>query len=395
LHRNLKANLPDLAMTIKPASSPHNFSRPTWAEIDLSALCWNLDQLVAAAAGTPVIAVVKANAYGHGAVEVGQALLAHADKVRMLAVASVDEGRQLRAAGIEAPILLLSAILAEEAEAVVDARLTATVFTREVAAVLNAAGTARGRVVPVHFKVDTGLGRLGVWHCEAPALYRELSELPQLKIEGFYTHFASADEEDDAITLAQLQAFDRVLDELKPESAHGRPILHAANSAGLLRFPAARYDLVRPGIALYGAWPAEVVRRDDVQLKPVMTLRSRVTSVQHVTVGKALSYGATWRATRTSRVALVPVGYADGYLRHLSNCGEVLIGGVACPVVGRVTMDQILVDITELPSNVSPGENVTLFGSGLPVESVAEKAGTIAYEILCGIAPRVPRIYVQ
>lgn len=389
-------------MTIDSSASSPSFSRPTWAEINLSALRWNLDQLVATAGGCAVLAVVKANAYGHGAVAVTRALLARSTPgcvANMLGVASVDEGRQLREVGIEAPILLLSAILPEEANAVVEAGLTATVFTREVAVALDAAGAAHDRVVPVHLKTDTGMSRLGVWHCEAPAFFRELSQFGHLKVEGFYTHFACADEADETMTLAQLQAFERVLDECginyRSTPADHRPVVHAANSAALLRFSRARFDMVRPGIALYGAWPSDEVRNTAVQLKPVMTLRSRITSVQSVPRGKSVSYGATWRAEQNSRVAVVPVGYADGYSRRLSNKGEVLIRDVFCPVVGRVTMDQILVDCTHLVPNVAIGENVTLFGSGLPVEDVAARAGTIAYEILCGVAPRVPRVYVE
>jgi alanine racemase len=201
------------------------------------------------------------------------------------------------------------------------------------------------------------------------------------------------------LTLNQLRAFGRVLDEcaLVPGGtpADGRPLIHAANSAGLLRFRAARFDMVRPGLALYGAWPADAVRSEGVQLKPVMTLRSRVTNVQQIPRGRTVSYGATWRATVDSRLALIPVGYADGYSRHLSNRGEVLIRGLRCPVVGRVTMDQVLVDCTHLIPNVQVGEDVTLFGNGLPVEDVAGRAGTIAYQILCGVASRVPRVYVR
>ncbi|HVF10283.1 MAG TPA: alanine racemase [Abditibacteriaceae bacterium] len=378
---------------------PPHFSRPAWAGIDLEALQSNVRELSRVLEpSTGILAVIKANAYGHGAVPIARALLdqtstSPSSRVQMLCVASVDEGLQLRAAGIAAPILLLSAILPDEAYSAVAARLTPTVFTRELAAALDAAGGVLGCVAEAHLKIDTGMGRLGIWHCEAPAFYASLQEYSRLRVTGIYTHFACADEPVDAMTTVQSAAFQSALREccITESSASGRSVIHACNSAALLRYPQAHGDCVRPGLALYGVLPTAT---SGTGLRPVMTLKARLTSVKTVAVGATISYGATWRAQRPSCIATVPVGYADGYPRSLSNRAQVLVRGTLCPLVGRVTMDQILIDCTNLVPNVEVGESVTLFGSDLPVADVAAWAGTIPYEILCGIAPRVPRVYV-
>jgi len=391
--------MPIAHSTDDPQQPPH-FSRPTWAAIDLEAVRWNVGELCRVPGpSTAILAVIKANAYGHGAVQVARALLdqnsnSPSCRVQMLCVASVDEGLQLRAAGIAAPILLLSAILPDEARVAVEARLTPTVFTRELAVALNAAAEEFGTTAEAHLKIDTGMGRIGVWHCEAPAFYASLKKLPRLRLTGIYTHLACADEPDDSMTSAQIAAFKSVLRQcgITKSSEAGRgPLVHASNSAALLRHPEAHFDAVRPGLSLYGVLPLPAA---DVALRPAMTLQARVTNVKMVAVGATISYGATWRAPRASCIATVPVGYADGYPRSLSNRAQVLVRGVLCPLVGRVTMDQILVDCTNLKPNVKIGEIVTLFGHGLPITDVADWAATIPYEILCGIGQRVPRVYV-
>jgi len=289
---------------------PAQFSRPLWARIDLAALRSNARELCRRSGlRTAIFAVIKANAYGHGAVPVARALLdendaALSEKVRMLCVASVDEGLQLRVAGIAAPILLLSAILPDEARAAVAARLTPTVFTRELAAALDAAGAALGVTAQAHFKIDTGMGRLGVWHCDAPALYKSLQEFRHLRLRGIYTHFAGADEPDDNMTLGQLAAFNSALRECgiaNSSRTNGGMMVHACNSAALLRHPEAHFDGVRPGLALYGVLP---VAAPDVSLRPVMTLQARITHLKTVQAGATISYGATWR--RLARRASPP-----------------------------------------------------------------------------------------
>ncbi len=266
----------------------------------------------------------------------------------MLAVASVDEGRELRESGVQKPILLLSALLPAEADAVVESRLTPTVWTHELARALDGAAQKRDSKLKIHFKIDSGMNRLGAHPCEAAREWEVISRLENLEIEAVYTHFARADEDDD-FSAVQLARFDEFCTQIELPPTILR---HAANSAGALRFPNAHFDAVRTGIALYGAHPCPELA-PEVKLKPVMTWRARITALRNVARGAGVSYGSTWIAPRDSRIATLPVGYADGYLRSLSNCGQVLIGNHIAPVVGRVTMDQILVDVTEISANTS------------------------------------------
>ena len=363
------------------------FSRPNWAEINLDALRHNARALSAHAAPASVLAVIKAGAYGHGAFRVANALQRE-DSVTHLGVASVDEGLQLRSLGIRMPILLLSALLPEEIGEVVRAELTPTVFTLPMAQAVQNEAQRQNRRVEVHFKVDTGMGRLGANWDEAVSLWRQLQTFEHLNLAGIYTHLACADEDPDELSATQIARFERVLSEI---SAPQNVLRHATNSAGTIRYPQAHYDLVRPGLALYGAHPCPGVG-PAIELQPVMSWKARITSVKTIAAGQSVSYGAQWVAAHKSQIAIVPCGYADGYFRSLSNRGEVLINGLKYPVVGRVTMDQIMVDVTEQP--VTIGDEVVLFGEGLPVEEVAGRAGTIAYELLCSVSVRVPRVDV-
>ena len=374
------------------------FSRPNWAHVDLDALRHNARVLAQLSAPARLICVVKADAYGHGALPVARALQ-ELPAMEMLAVASVDEGAQLRAGGIEKPILLLSALLPQEARDAAFHDLTPTIWTIELAAAWSDAARAAGRELSAHFKVDTGMARLGVPWCDAVARWRALQRFGGINWCGVYTHFASADEADADFSALQLQRFEQFLDAARIEAPTLR---HAANSAAQLRFARARLDAVRPGLALYGAhpYPHPQLRSqfhspadEPLDLRPVMTRLARVTEVREVSAGQSVSYGATWRAGRDSRLAVVACGYADGYLRALSNCGEVLVGGARFPVVGRVTMDQILVDVTDAAPPIVIGAPVTLWGRNLPVEEVAARANTISYELLCAVSARVPRVY--
>ena len=366
-----------------------NFSRPNWARIDLGALAHNARALAANAAPARLICVIKANAYGHGAVAVAQTL-SELPVVEMLAVASVDEGAQLRAADIETPILLLSALLPAEAIDAAQYQLTPTIWTRELAAAWSDATQKFGRALPAHFKVDTGMNRLGVPACEAVARWRELQRFPDIEWRGVYTHLACADDEDDEMSALQLQRFEQFTSEAQLAE---NVLKHTGNSAAQLRYKLSHFDAVRPGLALYGAHPCADLCQNPIDLKPVMTRLARVTALREVAAGESVSYGATWRAPDAARVAVVACGYADGYLRALSNRGEVLINGARFPVVGRVTMDQILVDVTAATPNVRIGAEVILWGAGLPIEEVANRADTISYELLCAVSARVPRVY--
>ncbi len=389
----MRFSSPPVPSTASPparyASPPTNkapFSRPTWAEIDVSALRHNVALLAQLAAPAQVLAVLKANAYGHGTGIVAPVLDA-LPEVAMLGVASVDEGFALRELGIQKPILLLSAMLPEEARSAVRARLTPTIWTRELGLALQQAAKLEQTRADFHFKLDTGMGRLGALAPEAKRDFKSLLALDRLDLRGVYTHLSCADEPDDELSALQLQRFGAFLEEVEPAPGVLR---HAANSAASIRYPRARFDMVRPGIALYGSnpWPEK-----DLDLKPVMTWKARVTNLKTVPRGATVSYGATWRAPKTTRLAVVSCGYADGFRRSLGERAHVVINGEKCPVVGRVTMDQIMVDTGEAPVHL--GDEATLFGRELPVEEMAAWAQTISYEILCGVSSRVPRLPVS
>ena len=379
---------------LAPASTcPAPRSRPIWAEIDLAAYAHNL-RVLRQLCGVPLLCVLKADAYGHGADLLSRVVERPGRGATMIGVASVDEGAALRTLGVHRPILLLSAILAEEAGAAVDFGLTPTVFSPDVAIALHNEGAWRGRDVPIHVKIDTGMHRLGVPWQEAPEFFRRLRVLDRLRVAGIYTHFACADS-DPRFTERQRRRFLCALND-SPISwdEDDRPILHAANSAGAIGFPHARFDMVRPGIASFGL---SCGLRHDLYLRPVMSLRARITHEQSIARGASVSYGAAWRASRASRIATVSAGYADGYPRLVSGRAQVLVRGRRVPVVGRVTMDQILVDVSGVPARV--GEVVTLWGRDgeeeISADEVAGWAQTIGYEITCGVAARVRRVAVN
>ena len=371
--------------------------RPAWAEIDLEAIRHNASVLAAAAAPASLCAVVKARGYGHGAVEVAAAAMAGG--ARQLAVALVEEGRELRAAGIAAPVLILSEPPADAMAEVVDAGLTPTVYTRPALEALVAAvrrPARRTRPYPVHIKVDTGLHRGGATPDDAVALAAAVAAEPALHLEGFWTHFAVADEPDRDFTGRQLDRFDAALGRLA-EAGVTPGVRHAANSAGALWHPRARYDMVRCGIALYGLAPAP----DGgplPDLRPALSVRARVSYAKTVAAGEALSYGLRYTVSEDSVVATVPLGYADGVPRRLSAAGgQVLVGGRRRPMAGTVTMDQLLVDCGP-GAAVRAGDEVVLIGAqgdeSISAWEWAERVDTIAYEVVCGISGRVPRFYV-
>ena len=366
------------------------------ADIDLDAVRHNVEQLRATVAPSGLWAVVKANGSGHGAVDVARAALdGGADG---LCVALVQEGLELRDEGITAPILLLSEQPLTATSDIVRGDLTATVYTTEyVDALAMAAGDA-GRVdVAVHVKVDTGMQRVGVDPAGTAALIDHVVEhAPTLRVDGIFTHLAVADDPTDPFTNTQLERFDRLLDEL----ADAAPaIVHAANSAAALAAPAARRSFVRAGIAIYGISPGAGVDHLSTTLRPALSLRARVSFVKAVRAGSRISYGLRHTFERDTTVATVPIGYADGVPRRLSTVGgEVLIGGRRCPIVGVVTMDQLMVDCGP-DAAVATGDEVVLIGTQdgprgverIRAEDWADALDTIGYEIVCGIGPRVPR----
>ena len=373
------------------------WSRKAWAEVDLDAIAENCATLAALAAPAALCAVVKAGAYGHGAVPVARAALRGG--ARWLAVALVEEGIALREAGIDVPVLLLSEPPAEVMAAAAAGRLTPTLYTaRGVEAARRAAAALPGGPpVRVHVKVDTGMHRVGADPPDALAVAAAVDASRELHLEGVWTHLAAADEpEHDAFTAEQLRRFADVLNRL--EQAGIRPdLVHAANSSALLAHPAARHDLVRCGITVYG-YPPSAALAGRAALRPAMSVRAAVSFVRRLDAGERVSYGLQYELAGDSVVATVPLGYADGVPRRYSAVGgQALIGGRRLPVAGRVTMDQLLVDCGP-DSDVATGDEVVLIGSQgeerIDAAEWAERLGTVPYEIVCGISARVPRRYV-
>lgn len=367
--------------------------RATRAEIDLDAVANNV-RFFADHAGprAGVIAVVKANAYGHGAIMVARAAVAAG--ARWLAVATVDEGCQLRAAGLTAPILVLAPSHPDEATAAVRADLTLAVADLAMAA---AVGSAAGAVAArVHVEVDTGLNRFGIAHTTAAQEIARIAALPGVRLDGVYTHFATADEADRRFHDEQQARFGAVLDALAGRGLTV-PHVHQDNSAGAIGGPGSRATLIRPGVALYGMSPSDEVPAPPA-LRPVLTLRSRVARVLDLASGDTVSYGRTFIAKAPMRAALVPLGYADGYRRSLSGRGQMLLGGQRTPVLGRVCMDQTVIAVPDgMPMAV--GDEVVAIGSQgdarISADELAVLAGTIPYEIGTGISARVPRHYLR
>lgn len=366
------------------------WGRPLWADIDLDALAYNVASLKRQAGPATMAAVIKANAYGHGALGVARAALeAGADR---LAVICVDEGEQLRRGGLSVPILVMGHSPASEARRIVELGLTPTVTSLETGQALAREAEALAVRQPLHLKVDTGLNRYGLPPQEVVPLAEALRAIPSLEVEGVFTHFASADEGDKRFTLEQYTTFRSVAEKLS-----WIPIRHVSNTATLLDRPEMSLEMARPGVGLYGLYPSPYVNRS-LNLRPVLSLKSRVTRLTRVAPGDSVSYGRTWRANRPSTIALVMCGYGDGLPRVLSNRGSMLVRGCRVPIVGRVCMDMCMVDVTDVP-DVAKDEEVVIIGrqgeAEIRAEEVAELCGTISYEILCGISARVPRLYLR
>ena len=367
----------------------------TWAEIDLDAIAYNTRELKRhLGENTELMAVVKANGYGHGAVPVAEVVLDNG--ASHLAVHRTLEGVQLRQAGITAPVLIMGYTLPSDAETIVRWDLTPTVNTLEQAEALSAVASHQGQVLPIHVKVDTGLGRFGLLPQGVVDFVRAASELPGLILEGIYTHFAIADAADKAYTLQQLEIYLEVVKRLE-EAGFTISIKHAAGSAATLDLPQTHLDMVRCGIALYGMRPSDEVE-PTIPLRPAMALKSRVARVRTLPAGSSISYGCTYTTSEPTRVALVPIGYGDGYRRLISNRGQVLICGQRAPIVGRVCMDQFVVKVSHVP-NVQQHDEVVLLGrqgdDEISAEEVATWAETINYEVTASILPRVTRVYLK
>ncbi len=367
----------------------------TWAEVNLENLEHNYWSLRSCAPDSKFLGTVKANAYGHGAVQVARYLEAELG-VDYLAVACLAEAAELRHAGITAPILILGYTPPELAAEVVDLNVTQGVFTPELARALSEAAGAAGKRAKIHLKADTGMSRLGVVDHDPEQAARELAALcalPHLKPEGIFTHFANADG-DEEYTMLQFTRFLDLLDELEQKYGRTFEIRHCAASAAVLNYPCMHMDMVRPGIALYGCYPAPSCEGlDGPGLKPVMSLYSRVAAVREFPADTPVSYGCTASfGSEGGRTAVLPIGYADGLHRVLSNRSSVWLDGLPRPIMGRICMDMCMAAL-DPQSSVKSGDVAEIFGEHLPVEHHAELAGTISYELLCSVSPRVPRIY--
>lgn len=368
--------------------------RPTRAEIYLDNIRHNVRTFVdLVGPSCRVMAVVKADAYGHGAVEVSRAAL-EAGASR-LGVALLEEAEELREAGVEAPMHLLFEPPPEAARRVVELELIPTVYTPRYARELSRRAVSRGKRISVHIKVDTGMHRVGVSPEEAPELVEEVRRLPGLELEGLYTHLATASEPGDPFAAEQVERLESVVRKLR----HGGvqiPLVHAAASGATLSLPRSRMDMIRLGIAMYGLLPGPAYA-GTVDLRPALSLRTRISYVFRAGEGEGVSYGLTYRCPKDTWLAVLPVGYADGLPRALSNRWEVLIGGKAYPLVGTVCMDLCVVDLGD--DRRHPGEEVTLVGGWgeerVGVERMAELLGTINYEVVCAIGKRVPRVYTS
>lgn len=362
-------------------------SRPTWVEIDLAAFDRNVR---AVASRLPddsrLIAVLKADGYGHGAVELARRC--HASPVSMIATALLEEAVELRRAKIKLPILTFGALSLKQVYMAVEEDIVIGVPGPET--LLHAATVARDRDVRVHLKLDTGMGRMGAIESDLPGIVELLRATPRLKLEAIYSHFATADDAGNPLTAEQHARFRTLVATLR-EAGLTVPRHHMANSAATMRGLIDPGDYVRVGLSLYGAEP---LNGDDSRLEPVMRWRTEIVRLKELPPGHAVGYGATFQTTRTTRVATLPVGYADGYNRLLSNRGFVLVQGERAPVIGRVSMDLVTIDVTDI-GGVGVGDEVILLGGGITAEELAAKLGTISYEVFCTVGPRVPRVYLD
>lgn len=365
-----------------------------YAEINLDAIVKNVDNLMALTKeNTGALAVVKADGYGHGDVAVANAV---AQKVTGYAVATLDEAVNLRENGVKKPILVLGYVDPYEFDILVSYEITATVFDVETAQLLADAARVQKKQAHCHIKVDTGMRRIGLEPDEnGIAIVKQITALKELSADGIFTHFAASDETDKTSAEHQFKLFTDFTGRLEKEGIHFT-YRHCANSAAVIDMPQVDLDMVRLGIAMYGMYPSDEVKKEKVELFPALDLKSHITMVKEIPAGEKVSYGGTFTTTRTTKLATVSVGYGDGYPRALSSKGYVLVRGQKAPIVGRVCMDQMMVDVTDI-ENVTRADIVTLIGKDgdaeITVEEIAALAGTFNYEFVCDLGKRIPRSY--
>ena len=369
----------------------------TWAEVDLDAIAHNIREIRKITnPNAQIMAVVKADAYGHGFLEVTKTLLENgADR---LAVAVLQEGKQLRSRGVTVPILILGASGEETVEDLINFDITPSVFTYDFAKALSYEAERKEKVTKIHIKIDTGMSRIGFLagddNEEIANEIIKISKLPYIEVEGIFSHFAASDEYDTSYTHMQFERFMDVCNKLN-EKGLDVPIKHICNSAGIMMYPEMHLDMVRPGVILYGMYPSDEVDKSRLDLKPAMTLKSTVTHIKDVPAGRGVSYGREYITEGTTKIATVPIGYADGYLRKLAKEGKMIVNGTLVPIVGRICMDQCMIDVTNV-NNIDRGDEVIIFGStGVTIDDLASWLETINYEVSCVIGKRIPRIYTR
>lgn len=369
-----------------------------YAEINLDAILHNMEQMSGLLKeDTKIMGVIKTDGYGHGAVPIGREL-ERLDVTWGYATATVEEAEILRRNGLKKPILVLGATFPEQYETMADLELRVNVYSIEQAERMEEAAAKMNKNIMVHAKIDTGLSRLGFQITERAAdEIARISKMPHIILEGIFTHFAKSDAKDKTMANEQLEAFDRMknmLEERKVEI----PMIHSSNSAAIIDMPKANMSVVRAGIILYGLWPSDEVKKENIDLMPVLTLKSRIVFLKELEKGRVISYGATYETTRKQRIATIPVGYGDGYPRSLSNKGYVLIHGKKAPICGRICMDQFMVDVTDIPQ-AKEGDEVTLIGKDhgaeITMEEMGDLSGRFNYEFACDLGKRIPRVYVK
>lgn len=366
-----------------------------YAEINLDAMESNMEQIIEKMKPAKVMAVIKADAYGHGALRTVEELSRMG--VYAFGVATAEEALTLRREGVTEPILILGYVFERSFDELIINNIDLTLFDMDTALLLQKHAERLRRTVLAHIKVDTGMGRLGLQPCsESVEIIKQINALPNIKIDGMFTHFACADSADKSSVNRQIELFSDFVDSVKAQNVE-IPLVHCFNSAGIIEFDKPMFDMVRCGIIAYGLYPSEEVNKDSISLKPVMSIKSHISYVKKVGAGFTVSYGSTYVSDKEMEIATIPVGYADGYPRLLSNKGRVIINGQYAPIIGRVCMDQFMVDVTGM--NVSRGDTVILMGSDgantVSAEEIGELSGRFNYELICDINKRVPRVYTQ
>ncbi|MCX7903920.1 MAG: alanine racemase [Caloramator sp.] len=370
--------------------------RPYYAEVNLDNFKHNFREVKRLVNGRKIFGVIKADGYGHGAVELAKAL--EEEGVDFFAVAVITEALELRKNGFKRPILVMGFTPPTFAKEIVEYDITQTVFSFDLAKALSDEAVKQNKIVKIHIKIDTGMGRVGfIPNQKAIDEIEKINKLPNLKLEGIFSHFSSADEKDKTFTYLQLDRFKKTVKALE-ERGIIFELKHLANSAGIIDVEEAYFDAVRPGIMLYGYYPSSEVNVNKVELRPVMTLKAKIVHIKEVDEGTPISYGRRFITERRSKIATLPFGYADGFTRLFFQKGQVIVNGVLAPVVGRICMDQCMIDVTDC-GDVNVGDEVIILGNFNGIKNdadvLAERLGTISYEILCMVSKRVPRVYIE